>query len=105
MCGDNITTEMPKRSTICNLTLKHQHKKNGKEKTLTNILKDSAKVNIGYKKPKSKSENDDIIMLSSMQRVVQKQIESNKDDREKASKEIPKPDTHRNPPRKKTRRK
>ena len=47
------------------------------------ILKESAKVNIGYKKPKPKSENDDIVMLSSMQKEVQKQIESNNDDRVK----------------------
>ena len=48
--------------------------------SLIYILKESAKVNLGYKKPKQKSENDDIMMISIMQRAVQKQIESNSDD-------------------------
>ena len=44
--------------------------------TITDILKESAKTNVGYIERSKRSENVDIIMLSDMQRNVQKQIES-----------------------------
>ena len=44
--------------------------------TVTDILKESAKANVGYIERSKRSENVDIIMLSHMERNVQKQIES-----------------------------
>ena len=44
--------------------------------TITDILKESAKTNVGHIERSKRSENVDIIMLSYMQRNVQKQIES-----------------------------
>ena len=44
--------------------------------TITDILKESAKTTIGYIERSKRSENVNIIMLSDMQRNVQKQIES-----------------------------
>ena len=44
--------------------------------TITDILKESAKTNVGYIERSKRSENVDIIMLSDMQQNVQKQIES-----------------------------
>ena len=43
--------------------------------TITDILNESAKTNVGYIERSKRSENVDIIMLSDMQRNVQKQIE------------------------------
>ena len=43
--------------------------------TITDILKKSAKMNVGYIERSKRSENVDIIMLSDVQRNVQKQIE------------------------------
>ena len=44
--------------------------------TITDILKESAKANVGYIERSKRSQNVDIIMLSYMQRNVQKQIAS-----------------------------
>ena len=44
--------------------------------TITDILKESAKTNVGYIERSKRSENVDIVMLSDMQRNVEKQIES-----------------------------
>ena len=42
--------------------------------TITDILKESAKTNVGYIERSKRSENVDIIMISDMQRNVQEQI-------------------------------
>ena len=44
--------------------------------TITDILKDSAKMTVGYIERNKRSENANIIMLLGMQRNVQEQIES-----------------------------
>ena len=44
--------------------------------TITDILKESAKTNVGYIERNKRSENANIIMLSGMQRNFQKQIDS-----------------------------
>ena len=44
--------------------------------TITDILKESAKTTVGYIERSKRSENVNIIMLSDMQRNVQKQYES-----------------------------
>ena len=42
--------------------------------TITDILKESARMNVGYIERSKRSENVDIIMISDMQRNVQEQI-------------------------------
>ena len=48
--------------------------------SVANILQTSANTIIGYKKRTPKSDNPDIVMLSDMQRLVQRQIESTNDE-------------------------